>query len=1049
MSTLPRTKSRTTILALLPALLLALAAMTMLVAAQSGNTPPSGGGTTTSRGEGHPPAAVMMTVQLSNVRDPAAPYYVIGQEVTWTLEVYNGLNDSIVWSDTYTVTITDYNAPNGATTVHTEKVVGSDPVQIYKILAGDYTKWGTFQPFTPKPTDPTLGAKYKLHIAHTMEDGTTVEGSTVFEVLPEPVIVPSVAFLEIRFGADPVAPGDVAYFDLVVFAGAEDLIYDQCCPGSFGWTMFAPDGTTVLQYPDPKGNYPAVITQAKIAAYTEAVIGSAKWDQVMPDGSKAPLGDYTVTAWAAVTPDGSSNTASEAVKLESKGRFLIGELPPPTPYIYLELLTDQYQYEVGDKVVLTTVVINPTTVDYTVTIGGCLYDLIISGPYGNQVYPAEPVACIESIQQHTWAPGKHVLGEDVFVAEENGWHYATVTLNVAASEKVDPYTPDYTDRCAAPMPGGLEDNYYYPIRCSVIQGSASFQVGKDPPASELWLELTTDKVQYKLGESVIIVTSVVNPSQETVTMTFSTPCASSLSIVDSSGNPVYLSDEAKQCVQYGAPAELFATSFPPGVTPIAKDLWTPKEEGTYYATAVLSSIPAYREDIPDCRTGDPSTEPVGCGSGSGSGTGVATGSGCAADSTETCVDTGIAWPEPTISGNAIIQVGEPKLPPKQDQLIVETDKARYDVGEKVQVKVWLPNAIPIADATGGTSMAKAEDLAMPWPLIVFAKITTPAGETVWTWSPNAYQDEPYDTCDCGKSLPEEQRGGGGMEPLPPGTPVPPPMPPSDKFLLAEFAWDQMDLKGSQAPIGSYKVTVWFGAGEKAGSLSGSTTFGLGTKEPGVDKPSITVEVLATPHGQVAVASSSIGIIVLGALIAGTEIGKLAFLTLFAPLYTRLRREEVLDQFLRGKIQGYVIANPGEHYNHIREVLEISNGTLAYHLRVLEREGYIRSMRDGMYKRYYPAGEKLPTKKYLNLAQSAILNQIRQEPGVSQTEIAERMATSVQVVNYYVQRLWRMDLLTLQKDGRKTRCFVREDKLQQQEDGRFFIETDFLRADESS
>lgn len=183
------------------------------------------------------------------------------------------------------------------------------------------------------------------------------------------------------------------------------------------------------------------------------------------------------------------------------------------------------------------------------------------------------------------------------------------------------------------------------------------------------------------------------------------------------------------------------------------------------------------------------------------------------------------------------------------------------------------------------------------------------------------------------------------------------------------------------------------------------------------------------------AASTIVLSALVALAATTEAGRWSLHTwIILPLYSRLRREEVLDQFLRGKIQGYVIANPGEHYNAIREALDIPNGTLAYHLRVLEREGYVKVLRDGVFKRFYPANERLPQRRNLTMAQSLIVEQIRQEPGVSQAEIGRRMGTSVQVVNYYVSRLGRMGLVEMQRQGRTTRCFLVEGRLEQAEGG---------------
>ncbi len=98
----------------------------------------------------------------------------------------------------------------------------------------------------------------------------------------------------------------------------------------------------------------------------------------------------------------------------------------------------------------------------------------------------------------------------------------------------------------------------------------------------------------------------------------------------------------------------------------------------------------------------------------------------------------------------------------------------------------------------------------------------------------------------------------------------------------------------------------------------------------------------------------IGLIVISIMFGFTEPGKYRILLLFLPLYTRLNKDEILDQSTKENIHGYIIANPGEHYNVIRKRLNIRNGTLAYHLNVLKREKLIKSRRDGIYKRFYPA-----------------------------------------------------------------------------------------------
>jgi uncharacterized membrane protein/DNA-binding MarR family transcriptional regulator len=178
----------------------------------------------------------------------------------------------------------------------------------------------------------------------------------------------------------------------------------------------------------------------------------------------------------------------------------------------------------------------------------------------------------------------------------------------------------------------------------------------------------------------------------------------------------------------------------------------------------------------------------------------------------------------------------------------------------------------------------------------------------------------------------------------------------------------------------------------------------------------------------AVAQASVAIVLtvgILSLLGGTETGKYAFLTLiFIPLYTKIKKDRVLDHYLRGKIHGYIIANPGEHYNAIKEQLEITNGALSYHLRVLEREGYVRSRMDGIYKRFYPSDMKLPTtQRNISSFQEVILTIVKNNQGLSQKDIAKRIGASSQVINYHIKILEESELIKVDRSRRKSKVYA--------------------------
>lgn len=171
-------------------------------------------------------------------------------------------------------------------------------------------------------------------------------------------------------------------------------------------------------------------------------------------------------------------------------------------------------------------------------------------------------------------------------------------------------------------------------------------------------------------------------------------------------------------------------------------------------------------------------------------------------------------------------------------------------------------------------------------------------------------------------------------------------------------------------------------------------------------------------------SAGIGAAILAA-IATTEFGKygLSNLVLF-PLYTRLRKEEVLDHFVRGQIYGYIMSHPGEHYNSLKDVLKVTNGTLAHHLRTLEMQGFIKADRDGVFKRFYPSEVQIPRNKGIRLSdlQIHMLTLIRSDGGPSQQEIADQLGVSQQTVSYNLRHLNREGLVRMEKEGRMKRYF---------------------------
>jgi len=140
---------------------------------------------------------------------------------------------------------------------------------------------------------------------------------------------------------------------------------------------------------------------------------------------------------------------------------------------------------------------------------------------------------------------------------------------------------------------------------------------------------------------------------------------------------------------------------------------------------------------------------------------------------------------------------------------------------------------------------------------------------------------------------------------------------------------------------------------------------------------------------------------------------------FVPLYTRLRREHLLDHDQRKSIFEMVRGEPGVNFSGLMNKLCMKNGVLAYHLMTLEREGFITSRRDGVFRRYYliDAGS-IPDE-----IEEEIVEILYKSPGISQSGLARHLNKSRQVINYHIKQMASDGFVRLVKTGRRSRCYL--------------------------
>jgi DNA-binding MarR family transcriptional regulator len=161
---------------------------------------------------------------------------------------------------------------------------------------------------------------------------------------------------------------------------------------------------------------------------------------------------------------------------------------------------------------------------------------------------------------------------------------------------------------------------------------------------------------------------------------------------------------------------------------------------------------------------------------------------------------------------------------------------------------------------------------------------------------------------------------------------------------------------------------------------------------------------------------------LGAIaLVSAEVTKYALIATLLPMFTRLRKEEVLDHRLRYAINGLILETPGIHYNAIIKELRLTNGVAVYHLRVLEQRGFIKAMRDGTMKRFYPTAVRLPQDRAPTPEEirDHIVAVVGSAPGISQKDVAKRLDMDRETVGYHLRELSREGSLKAEKNGRFT------------------------------
>lgn len=134
-----------------------------------------------------------------------------------------------------------------------------------------------------------------------------------------------------------------------------------------------------------------------------------------------------------------------------------------------------------------------------------------------------------------------------------------------------------------------------------------------------------------------------------------------------------------------------------------------------------------------------------------------------------------------------------------------------------------------------------------------------------------------------------------------------------------------------------------------------------------------------------------------------------------------------------RILQFIQNNPGCHLRGIKDMIQISQGTVQYHTDRLEKMGRITSTTSGLYKHYFPVGVFQNNEKEILqiLSQETtrqILMYIVEQKSPTQTDIVNSVGISASSVNWHMKRLLEFRLVEEIKEGKYKRYQLHDRKV---------------------
>lgn len=146
-------------------------------------------------------------------------------------------------------------------------------------------------------------------------------------------------------------------------------------------------------------------------------------------------------------------------------------------------------------------------------------------------------------------------------------------------------------------------------------------------------------------------------------------------------------------------------------------------------------------------------------------------------------------------------------------------------------------------------------------------------------------------------------------------------------------------------------------------------------------------------------------------------------------FTRLEREGLFEHDARDRLYALIRESPGASLQELVADIGAGRNAVTYHLRVLEREGFVTSRREGRRRLYFPAGatgvtaaDSAVCAALAHETARAIAEGVAAAPGLDQQSLCRAVGVQPSLAHWHVERLEKAGLVERVKEGRRVRYF---------------------------